>query len=160
LQEEIERLPRLIKVQQGKVVRAEEALKQGQENLKKLKVANSEKEKSLKAKSADVAKYEKQRDEITGKKEYDALQHEIAAARQACTQLEDEILAGLMESDERTAQLPELEKAVKQAKSELANFDQISAGRKTALTEELQRVQDEIKSVEASLADDIRVQYS
>jgi len=160
LHDEIERLPRQIKAQQGKVARQEEVLRQAQEALKKLKVATSEKEKSLKAKHQDIARYQKQRDEATGKKEYDALQHEIAAAQEMCRQLEDEILNSLMESDERTAQLPELEKALKQAKDELANFDQISAGRRAVLTEELQRTQQQIQEVEATLPDGTRQDYA
>jgi predicted nucleic acid-binding Zn-ribbon protein len=160
LADEIERLPRQINAQKGKLARAEETQRQAQEAIKKLKVTNTDKEKTLKAKFIDVSKYEKQRDEAAGKKEYDALQHEIAAARQACQQLEDEILAGIMEADEKTAQLPELDKAIKQAKHELDNFDKISAERKKELTGELDRTQAQIKEIDATLPDDVRVQYT
>src|SRR5262249_31314400 len=140
--------------------RHEELQKQAQENLKKLKVSISEKEKSLKAKHQEITKHEKQRDEASAKKEYDALQSEITTERQACSQLEDEILAGLMEVEEQTAKLPEYDKAVKQAKSELDNFDHISKERVAGLKEELGRAQAQIKEVEALLPEDIRVTYT
>jgi predicted nucleic acid-binding Zn-ribbon protein len=160
LQDEIERQPRQLKAQQVKLARSEELQRQAQENLKKLKVSISEKEKTLKAKHQEIAKHEKQRDEASGKKEYDALQHELEAARQTCSQLEDEILAGLMEVEEQTAKLPDFEKAVKQAKAELDNFDQISKERVAGLKEELGRAHVQIKEVEVLLPDDIRVTYN
>jgi predicted nucleic acid-binding Zn-ribbon protein len=160
LQDEIDRQPRQLKAQQIKLARQEELQRQAQDNLKKLKVAISEKEKTLKSRHQEIAKHEKQRDEASAKKEYDALQHELTAARQACSQLEDEILAGLMETEEQTAKLPEFDKAVKQAKSELDNFDQISKDRVAGLKEELSRAQAQIKEVESSLPEDIRVTYT
>jgi predicted nucleic acid-binding Zn-ribbon protein len=156
LTDEIERQPRQLKAQQIKLTRHEELQKQAQENLKKLKVSISEKEKSLKSKHQEITKHEKQRDEASAKKEYDALQTEINTARQACNQLEDEILAGLIQ----TARLPEFDKAVKQAKSELDNFDQISKERVAGLKEELSRAQTQIKEVEVLLPDDVRVTYT
>lgn len=160
LSDEIERLPKQINAAKGKVARAEDALRQAQDYIKKLKVTNSEKEKALKAKTGDANKYQKQRDEATVKKEYDALQHELAAAQAMCQQLEDEILAGLMEVDERTAGLPALEKGVKQAKDDLANFDQISSKRKAELTEELQKTQQLLKEAEPALPEDIQPIYA
>ena len=54
-----------------------------QDGIKKLKVAIHEKEVALKAKHQEIAKREKQQNEnVANKKEYDALGHEIAAARQ------------------------------------------------------------------------------
>lgn len=159
LQDEIERLPRQLAVQKAKVTRQEDVLKHAQEAIKRLKVANSDKEKSLKAKHQDIAKYEKQRDEAAAKKEYDALQHEITAAQQACQKLEDEILAGILESDEKTAQLPELEKALALAKQEVAQFDQTRQARQVVLNEELARTKQLLTETEAGLPDDVRVSY-
>ena len=60
LQTEIERLPRQLNAQKGKVVRQEDVLKQAQEGIKKLKVSIHEKEVSLKSKHQEIAKREKQ----------------------------------------------------------------------------------------------------
>ena len=89
-------------------------VKQG--GLSHVKVGVHEKEVSLKQAQQQITKHEKQLNEATSKKEYDALKVEIAAEKQRCQQLEDEILNGMMEMEERTAQLPEIEKAVTQAR--------------------------------------------
>jgi len=159
LQDEIERQPRQLKAMQTKLARQEELQRQAQEGLKKLKVTIHEKEVSLKTKHQEIAKHEKQRDEAKGTKAFDALQSEIATERQACAQFEDQILNGIMETEEKTAQLPEFEKAVKQAKADLGNFDQISQKRVTELKEELGRAQAQLKEVEETLAEDIRALY-
>jgi predicted nucleic acid-binding Zn-ribbon protein len=160
LQNEMERLPRQLNAQKGKVVRQEEALKNAQEAIKKLKVSIHEKETTLKAKHQEIVKREKQRNEnVANKKEYDALGHEIAAARQLCDQLEDQALAALTEVDEKTARLPELEKALKQAKDEVANFDTTCKKRQAELAEMIKGVQQNIQEMDATLPDDVRAQY-
>lgn len=159
LQEEIERLPRQLKAQQAKVTRQEDAIKQAQEGIKKLKVAAADKEKSLKAKHQDIAKHEKQRNEATGKKEYDALGAEITAARDACTKLEEEALNALSAIEEQTGRLPELEKVLKQAQQEVTNFDATCKERQGEMSGELQKVLAQIKEVETTMPADIRGQY-
>src|SRR5437870_3596816 len=118
LQTEIERAPRLLKGQQAKVTRQEEAAREAHETLKRLKVTSHEQEVLLKAKQQQVVKHEKQLNEATAKKEYDALRAEIANDKKACQTLEDEILNLLMEIEEKTMQLPEVDKAVQRAKEE------------------------------------------
>lgn len=160
LQDTIERLPRQLKAQQMKAARAEEVLKQAQDEIKKLKVSAHEKESSLKGKQQDIAKREKQRNEaVNNKKEYDALSTEIAAARAASQQLEDDILASLMETDVKTALLPDLEKALKQAKHEVTNFDQVCKERAGVLKTQLQEVQGQVKDVEKTLPAEMRPLY-
>src|SRR5262249_43482312 len=92
LQSEMERGPRTIKAQEKAVAKKEELLLEGHETLKRLKIATHEKEVSLKSKHQQIAKHEKQLNEATGKKEYDALQAEVTAEKQACRRLEDDIL--------------------------------------------------------------------
>src|SRR5437773_57690 len=79
LKSEIDRGPRLLKAQQGKVANREESVKETHEAVKKLKVASHEKEVLLKATLQQIDKHTKQLNEAAGKKEYDALQAEIAA---------------------------------------------------------------------------------
>ena len=159
LQDELDRIPRLLKAQQAKVARAEEALHEDQEALKKLKVSLHEKEVSLKEIHQIIAKHRKQRNEAGGKKEYDALSAEIAVEEHKAQKLEDAILAGMMEVEERTAKLPELDKAVKQAKQECAEFEKGVADRQANLKDQLDRAQAELKDVEVHLPDDIQPLY-
>src|SRR5262249_4003550 len=92
LQEQLDRFPRQLKAQQARVARQEELLRQAHDAIKKLKVTAQKMEGELKDRHAQIGKYERQLNEVTSKKEYDALQHEIAAARADCGRLEDEIL--------------------------------------------------------------------
>ena len=56
-------------------------------------MTSHEQEVLLKAKQQQVVKHEKQLNEATAKKEYDALRAEIANEKKACQTLEDEILS-------------------------------------------------------------------
>src|SRR2546423_1555257 len=105
LQEQIERTPKQIKIQQAKVARQEELYHAAQEELKNLKVQNIERESQLKSTHQVIAKKEKSRNEATSTKEYQVLQNDIANARKQSQQLEEEILAGIMAIEEKTAQL-------------------------------------------------------
>ncbi len=159
LQEEIERVPRLLKAQQAKVTRAEEALRQAQEALKRLKVATHEKEVLLKTTHQQIAKHEKQRNEASSKKEYDALQAEVNADKRKCQELEDKILEAMAEAEECAAQLPELEKAGKKAKEECAEFEKTVQERRADWEEQLSKAVKELQEVEAALPEEVRPQY-
>lgn len=159
LQAELERGPRQLQLQQKKVGYAEEALRLAQDALKKLKVANHEREVSLKTTNGVIAKHERQLNEAASKKEYDALRSEITAERTKCGQLEDEILNALMEIEEKTAQLPELEQAIQRAKSDYAEFERTYATRQAERTEMLQQTRRQTEEVETGLPVDVRPQY-
>lgn len=159
LQTEIDRLPQRLKAQQNKVARQEETQRETQETLKKTKVKTHDKEVTLKTTHQQIAKHQKQLNEAASKKEYDALQAEINADKQKCQKLEDEILEAMAETEGRTAQLPELEKSVKQAKEEAAQFEREASARQASLSEQLQQALQQLKEVEATLPADVRPQY-
>src|SRR5437867_2927124 len=120
LQNEIERGPRTLKVQQDKLANQELAFKDYHESIKKLKVGILQKESQLKAKQQQIEKHERQRNEAREKKEYDALNVEIASDKKELQKLEDEILADMEEAETRTLQLPEKEKESQKAKQDIA----------------------------------------
>lgn len=159
LQEQIDRLPRQQKAQQAKVARQEEILRQAQDAIKHLKVDIHSKEGTLKATHGQIAKYQKQLNGAESKKEYDALQHEINDAKAACERLEEGILAGMAESDEKTAQVPQLEKAVRQAKEEYAKFEAGIQERLTGYRTQLAQTQQQLQVQEAAIAANLRPQY-
>lgn len=160
LKDEIDRLPRMVKVQQGKVARQEALLKQAHDQVTKLKLSVRSKETTLKATHEQIVKYQKQLDTVASKKEMDALQVEIAHAKESCQKLEDEILTTIEDTDKEIARIPEIEKDVKQAKAELANSDQIQKDRQGSLMGELKKAQGEIKEVEVHLPEDVRQHYN
>jgi predicted nucleic acid-binding Zn-ribbon protein len=159
LQDEIKRVPLQLRAQQAKLGRQEDEIKAAHDALNHLKVTIRENEVSLKQKHQQIVKWEGQLQGASSKKEYDALQHEIAAEKAKCGELEDAILADMAKSEEATAHIPELEKALKAGKDELARFDKTSRERVATLSEELKRAQAQLKEVEATLPPDIRPQY-
>jgi predicted nucleic acid-binding Zn-ribbon protein len=159
LQEQIDRLPRQQKIQQTKVARQEESLRQAQDALKHLKVDIHSKEGTLKATHGQIAKYQKQLNGAESKKEYDALQHEISDAKTACARLEEEILEALGQSEEKSAQLPELEKAVRQAKEEQAQFESAMQERLASYQAQLAQTRQQLQEREAVLPANLRAQY-
>ncbi|HZY86326.1 MAG TPA: C4-type zinc ribbon domain-containing protein [Gemmataceae bacterium] len=159
LQEQIDRVPRQLKAQQAKVARQEGALKEAQEAIRRLKVSIHDKDVSLKSTHTQIAKRRKQLDTVASKKEMDALQTEIAADVAATQRLEDEILACMTESEEKAAQLPELEKALAQAREEQARFEKTAAAKQADLTGQLNEALAQIKAAEAGVPEKVLTQY-
>jgi uncharacterized protein len=160
LQSEIERGPRLLRGQQVKVARQEELYKEAQDELKRLKVASHEKEVQLKATLQQIDKHERQLNEAASKKEYDALKAEIASDKRKCSQLEDDILESLTQIEERTAQLPESEQAVRRAKAEYTDYEKNAEGRLAGLRQQFEETQRQIEQIEATLPDDVQPHYA
>src|SRR5262249_5137056 len=157
--DQINRFPLQLKAQQGKVTRQEEAQREAAETLKKLKVSVHDNEVTLKSTHAQVKKYEKQLDEATAKKENDALQHEISAAREKCGQLEEDILNGMGEIEERAAKLPELEKAGQDARAEFARWEKAAQEKLAVQKEELTKTLASLKETEAAIPERHREVY-
>jgi predicted nucleic acid-binding Zn-ribbon protein len=160
LQEQLDRIPRQQKVQEAKAARQEELLREAHEAIKKCKVTAQKKEGDLKEGHERVARHQRQLNEAKSMKEYEALRHEITAEKAACGRLEDEVLTAMMEAEERTAQLPELEQAVKQAKEECSRVAGEAGGRQADLRGQLEEVQRKLKEAEADIPSDFRTQYN
>jgi predicted nucleic acid-binding Zn-ribbon protein len=159
LRSEIKRVPLLIQGQRARLTRQEEEVRAGHDKLKQLKVGNRDKEVQLKQTQELMIKHQDQMNSASSKKEYDAFKIEIAHDRQRCQQLEDEILATMLEIDERTAQLPELDKTLERAKQEFAAQEKELLGRQEQLQVLLRDAEAQLKEVETSLTGDVRTQY-
>jgi predicted nucleic acid-binding Zn-ribbon protein len=160
LQEQLDRIPRLRKAHQARLAKQEQALREAQEAIRKLKVTASDKEKSLKATNGQITRYEQQVNLVSSKKEFDALQLEIAHARTTCEKLEDEILQALVDVDEKTAQLPGLEKALAQVKDEVAKFEAESAPRQADWAAQQAETRKQLQAAEANVPAELRPQYN
>jgi predicted nucleic acid-binding Zn-ribbon protein len=159
LKAELDQGPSLFKAQQAKLARAETILKEAQDHLNHLKATMHEKEVELKSTHQQIAKYEKQLNEAGAKKEYDALQHEIAACRQTGARLEDEILAIMAEIDETTQKLPGLDANLKQVRDETAGFDKEAQERIARLTADLQETTAHLVETEKQVPANVRALY-
>jgi predicted nucleic acid-binding Zn-ribbon protein len=159
LQDEIDRAPRQIKAQHAKVSRQEEELKAVHEDVNKVKLSIRQHEASVKELQQQIGRWQQQMKEITSKKEYDALLHEIASARTKTSELEDTILEEMTKADDEAARIPEQEQALKQARSDVATFEQTSKERVATLRRELEQAQGQVKEVEEQLPADFRAHY-
>ncbi|MFO0927520.1 MAG: hypothetical protein U0736_10840 [Gemmataceae bacterium] len=160
LQEQLDRIPRQRKAYQAKIASREQALKDEQEAIRKLKVTASDKEKQMKGKGDQIARWQQQQTQVSSKREYDALVLEIAHTREACGRLEDEILTAILEADERTAKVPGLEKAVADARAELQKFEADVAPRSSTMKAELEKATAQLKALDAQIPPDHRAQYA
>jgi predicted nucleic acid-binding Zn-ribbon protein len=160
LQEHLDRAPRTLRLQKEKVTRQEEAQKENLEAIKRLKIDIHEKEVSLKSTHGQIAKYIKQMDTAASTKEMEAFKHQIAAARESSNKLEDEILAAMADMEERTAQVPVLEKAVQQAHEDFKRFETGHNEKTADWRTQLEQTQTKLKEVESQLPEDVRGQYN
>jgi len=159
LQAEIERMPLILKAQEAKVLRQEELVRLAHENLKRVKILCNDKELQLKTAEQQISKHEKQMNEATSKKEYDALRSEIASERTKIRAIEDEILDCMAKVEEESGRLPEAQSAVERAKQELVLREREAQERIASLKHELQQALDEIRVIEDKLPGDIRPHY-
>src|SRR5205085_159413 len=155
----LDRIPRQRKAHQTRLARAEQAIKDEQEAIKRLKLTARDKEKTLEAKTEQAGRYEQQYNEVTSKKQLDALRIEIAHVREASSKLEDEILAALTETDERTAKLPEMEKTLAQIRDDISKFEAEAGRRQADLEAQLAQAKGQIALVEKHIPPDLLPQY-
>jgi predicted nucleic acid-binding Zn-ribbon protein len=159
LQEQLERLPRQRKAQHARLAKQEQALKDEQEAIKRLKLAATDKEKTIRQKGELIARYEAQMNTVSSKKEFDALRLEIAHNQEVCARLEDEVLAAIAEGEERTAKLPEVERQLAQVKQDVAKFEADAGPREADLKAQLTDATGQLKEQEAKLPADLRPMY-
>src|SRR5687767_2848332 len=100
-QAEVERGPRVLKAHQTKLAAQEKALTDAKDALKHRKADVLTGESTLKSLQQSLAKHEKQLDGLTGPKEMEAKQHDIANTRELIAKTEDEILTALSDVDVR-----------------------------------------------------------
>lgn len=124
LQEEIDRGPRILKVQQNRLAQEEQEYKDHFEIIKKLKLKQRDDEGTLKQTETRLSKLEEQLVGITVKKEYDAKVSEIRQAREKKEALEDAILTTMGELEERTNAIPAVEKKWADAQAEFKTLQE------------------------------------
>jgi uncharacterized protein len=159
LQDEIERLPKQVKAQQTRITQQEKVLKQTNDQITKLKLGIKDREGKIKDTHLVIGKYEKQRETVGNKKEYDAIQIEILHAKETSQKLESEALGLMEEVEQLQTKVPELEKALAQSKKELADWDKTVKERQGVLNGELQTTLAQIKQVEPGLPEETKQQY-
>ena len=159
LETKIEQAPRQLTIQQKKLAFQEEAFKAAQDHLKSLALQLRDKDGSVKATQQQITKYQKQLDASANKKEYDTLKAEIASEKAHISKHEDDMLAMMGETEEKTALMPEAEKTVKKARADFVQYEKDLQERSVRFAEEKTRAVEELKTTEATLPEDVRILY-
>jgi predicted nucleic acid-binding Zn-ribbon protein len=129
--------PQRIRALDARVAEATSALDAVKRRLADGQAARREIDKDLAVVQARLARYKNQLLEVKTNREYQAMQHEIAAAEAEVSRHEDRILEGMLEADE-------LGRVVKQAEVELTCVTAEVRAERTTLDQEVQRLEVEL----------------
>ncbi|MBL8864073.1 MAG: hypothetical protein JNK93_00785 [Planctomycetia bacterium] len=159
LKEEIERGPRVLKAQQARLAAEEQEHTDAYEIIKRLKLRQKEDEGSLKVVEANLDKLGTKAMTVTTMKEMEAVKHETEQANAKKGLLEDAILGAMTEIEERTANLPNVEKKWKDAQAEFAQYQVDAKERMERMLEDRTLSESELARREVELPNDMRDQY-
>ena len=158
-QTEIDRAPKVLTLQRTKLTAQEKAVAGAKDALKHRKADVLTGESTLKSLQQALAKHEKQLDGLTGPKEIEAKQHDIANTKELIAWTEDEVLTALGDVDERTAKIPDLEAALTKAKADFAVYEKEAAERVARLMDEVATATQALAAEEANVPAAARGQY-
>jgi len=144
LKSEIDLGPRVQKIQETTLANAKVAHALAHETIGKLKLGIRDEEGNLKQHNAALGKFEKQLNDAGSPKEYEGKLSEIRQAKERISETEDRVLAMFDDLEQRTAAIPETERAWAEAQ---ANFAVVQAEGK----ERLERLQADLQATLAGL---------
>lgn len=156
LESKIAQAPKQLQLQKTKLQLAEDNLVKAQDELKHLKVKIHDREVTIKTSFQQIAKWEKQRETVENKKEYDALNSEIADAQKRIQSLEEEVFETMTLVEEKSAQLPQVQKATQQVRDDVAKYEKEYDDRLNRFREEMTRSAEELKATEVNVPEDLR----
>jgi len=159
LRDAIERYPRSLKTQQGRVTFAEQQLHDEQEAIKKLKVGCHQKEVEMQSRETQIARSKKKLEEVSEQRQIDALNSEIVQGREAVGILEDEILTTMSEIEERTGGVPKLEAMVVSVRAEFVRFEAAATAKKIEQEGLLKQALVDLAAIEPTIPEDFRDGY-
>jgi uncharacterized protein len=145
LKSEIDLGPRVMKIQEQKLAAAKQAHAAHHEHIQKLKLKIRDDEGTLKQENVQLAKFEKQLNDAGSPKEYEGKKSEIRQAKERIAATEEAILNGMEELDQKTADIPNVEKSWADAQAEFEQF-------KMEAKERLERLQADHQASVAELA--------
>jgi len=159
LRERLDRGPKQIKARQGTVAKLEAELTQAKADSKAARVSADQKQLLLKSGEAKIRELKIKLNAASSNREYQALKDQIAADEMANSVLADEILEALEKIDGFVPLIREAEQNLAKGREELAKGEQQVREQHDLLIGDVQRLDDELKKVEAGLPDDIREVY-
>ncbi len=159
LQQEIDRGPYVLKAQQKRLADAEADHKNAYETIKQLKLTQKEEESLLKTIEGNLAKLFTRSMEVTTMKEMDATKHEMENANGKKSICEDKILGAIMEIEERTADLPNVEARWAEAQEEFKQYQLEAKERLERMLEDQTACNARLAECDAQLPEDVKSVY-
>ncbi len=159
LQAEIDRGPRVLQEAQDELDEARNEHAAHHDAIKSLKLKQRDDEGTLRQTETRLAKLEEQLTGISVQKEYAAKQSEIEQAKLKKGELEDAILATIMELEEKTAAIPAVEQKWIEAQTEFAQFQKEAAERLERMLADQHVSRAELAKVEETLPPDVKQTY-
>jgi predicted nucleic acid-binding Zn-ribbon protein len=159
LHERLDRGPKQIKARQGTVAKFEAELTQAKADSKAARVGADQKQLLLKSGESKIRELKVKLNAASSNREYQALKDQIAADEMANSVLADEILEALEKIDSFAPLIREAEQNLARGRDELAKAEQQVREQHDLLIGDVQRLEGELKTVEAGLPNDIREVY-
>ncbi len=159
LQTEIDRGPRVLKGRQETLDAERQLHKDHHDAITKLKLKQREDEGTLKQTETRLKKLEEQLTGISVQKEYAAKESEIAQSKAKIGELEDAILTTIGTIEEKTAEIPAVEKRWATAQAEFAEFQKEATERFERLKADQEHSRQALAKAEAGIPEEVRGKY-
>lgn len=159
LKSEIELGPRVLKIQQQTLDSEKQAHVDSHEMLKKAKLKQKDDEGALKTTEQRLAKLGADLNTAGSKKEFDTKTHEIEYATKQKGDLEDAILTTITEIEDRTADLPNVDKRWADAQAAFAQYKVDAETRLQRLLADQAETQTKLGETEGRVPADVKGIY-
>jgi predicted nucleic acid-binding Zn-ribbon protein len=159
LQVEIDNGPRVMQDHRDDLETARQEHQAHHDAITKLKLKQREDEGTLKQTESRLVKLEEQLPGLTVQKEYAAKEHEIEHAKAKKGELEDAILATIMELEEKTAAVPAVEQKWAEAQAEFKQFEVEAAERLDRMKADMEASRADLAQAEAQLPPAVKGPY-
>ena len=160
LKDEIDRGPRILKARQTHLANEEQAHKLAYDTIKKLKLKQKDDEGSLKTIEQQLSRLATRAMEVTTMKEMLATKSEIDQATAKKNILEDTILETITDVEDRTADLPNVEKRWADAQAEFKEYQLEAKERLERMIADQQRCESELLKQDAMIPPEVLGQYT
>jgi uncharacterized protein len=159
LRERLDRGPKQIKAREATVARLETEVANVKAEVKAARVGADQKQLLLKTGEAKVRELKTKLNAASSNREYQALKDQIAADEMAGSVLADEILEALEKIDGFAALIKDAEQNLAKGREELSKIEGQVREQHDLLIGDVQRLEGELKKVEAELPGDFRDAY-
>lgn len=159
IQDRLASHPKTVAARNAIVAKREATLDQAKKDLQQAKVAKGLKETQRKSVLAKIEDFSTKLLSVKKNEEYKAIQNEIALLKSQMAKLDDELIEGELDIDDRAAKIKELEAEVAKLKSDMADFQKKYDENKPADDSNLADLSRQIAEAEAIIPIEIRDSY-